>query len=106
MHEQLKNAQLSKEEDHFHKLNKQLIEKSRLELDTKRKKLKEKELKELHWMKCPKCGQQMEEIEMSGIMVDICLSCEGIYFDKGELEILIESQKPSGFFANLKATFK
>ena len=35
--------------------------------------------KEMHWMKCPKCGSSMEEIELDQIMIDKCSSCHYIH---------------------------
>ncbi len=43
-------------------------------------------LKELHWMHCPKCGTQLDEIEKHGVKIDFCFGCEGLFLDKGELE--------------------
>ena len=43
-------------------------------------------LKELHFMKCPKCGHGMKEEDLDGVKVDRCGFCEGIYLDPGELE--------------------
>ena len=43
----------------------------------------------------------MEEIEFLGIMVDRCTMCSSIYFDKGELEILLESKEQKGFFEQI-----
>jgi Zn-finger nucleic acid-binding protein len=54
-------------------------------------------------MKCPKCGAGLQEIEMDGIMVDKCGGCEGIFFDRGELELMIESHK--GGLGRLKKLF-
>ena len=34
-----------------------------------RKALKQKLEKEMHWMKCPKCGSSMEEKELLNIMI-------------------------------------
>ncbi len=45
-------------------------------------------LKELHWMRCPKCGMQMHEVKLRGVDVDVCFSCNGIFLDQGELEHL------------------
>jgi len=62
-------------------------------------------LKELHFMCCPKCGEKMDEVELSGIKIDKCFSCGGIYFDDGELETFIEKNKGSfvkNFFSFLK----
>jgi len=49
-----------------------------------------KERKALHWMKCPKCGQDMNEIDLEGIKVDKCPDCLGIFFDNEELEQLLD----------------
>ena len=46
----------------------------------------------LHYMKCPKCGMDLNEIDFRGIKVDKCFSCEGIYLDKGELEAILKTE--------------
>ena len=67
----------------------------------------EKELeKELHWMKCPKCGSDMEEIEIEEVMIDKCKKCFGIYFDDGELELLISRQQSSSFLDKVRGFWK
>ena len=45
-------------------------------------------LKELHFMKCPKCGHDMKEEPVDPVTVDRCTFCEGIYLDAGELDTL------------------
>ncbi len=57
-------------------------------------------------MKCPKCGKDMEEAPLAGIKVDQCTNCMGIYFDRGELELLLGAQEPKGFLGGLKRLFK
>jgi len=42
--------------------------------------------KQAHWMKCPKCGMDLQEIGLHGVKVDQCASCGGIFLDAGELE--------------------
>lgn len=44
------------------------------------------EIKAAHWMKCPKCGHDMAEKDMGKIQVDVCSRCEGVFFDRGELD--------------------
>ena len=44
------------------------------------------QLKELHYMRCPKCGMELVEIGYKDIMIDKCTGCEGIWLDAGELE--------------------
>jgi Zn-finger nucleic acid-binding protein len=46
--------------------------------------------KELHWLKCPKCGSDMlQEPLQEKVMVDRCGRCGGIFFDRGELEDIL-----------------
>ncbi len=92
----------SKEEEYFQRENQKLIERKRAELDAEREKIKEEQLKGEHWMRCPKCGHQMSEEELSGIMIDRCGNCQGLFFDAGELELLLESKEPQGFLGGLK----
>ncbi len=47
-----------------------------------------KELKDLHYMKCPKCGLDLHEIKFRGVDVDVCFSCNGIFLDNGDVEKL------------------
>jgi len=90
------------EEEYFYKTNQELIEKNRARLDSERNVRETKEKMAQHWMKCPKCGGQMTEIDMSSLKVDKCSSCKGLYFDNGELEVLLKSSKPEGFLDSLK----
>lgn len=41
---------------------------------------------------CPKCQSPMRGYERSGITVDQCSSCQGIFLDRGELERLIQAE--------------
>jgi len=41
-------------------------------------------------MTCPKCGGRMLEFERTGIFVEQCQECRGIFLDHGELERLID----------------
>lgn len=103
---ELKDQGYTKEEEYFYNLNKTLIEKKRKAIDEQQQKQKSDELKNLHWMHCPKCGHKMKEIEYLGILLDRCEECHGVYFDKGELDILLESKEQKGFLDGLKKLFK
>jgi Zn finger protein HypA/HybF involved in hydrogenase expression len=64
--------------------------------EEKHKRLAEEEkkrLKELHYMRCPKCGMELIEIDYKGIKVDKCSECEGIWLDVGELEAVSRLEK-------------
>jgi hypothetical protein len=101
----LGSSGITREEEYFYRRNQELIEKKRSELDRLRHERESEERKTLHWMKCPKCGGQMEEVDMVHIKVDRCSHCHGIYFDQGELETLMEAQEPTGFLTALRRLF-
>lgn len=61
-------------------------------------------LRELHWMRCPKCGMELLEIEHLGHKVDQCSACRGLWLDAGELESLTGAEE-GGFLGNLKKVF-
>ena len=41
-------------------------------------------------MNCPVCKTAMVILELQSIEIDYCPSCEGIWLDSGELELLLE----------------
>jgi Uncharacterized protein conserved in bacteria len=63
-----------------------------------------KKLKELHWMRCPKCGMKLEEITLNGVQVDKCFACNGLYLDDGELEKIIGRER--NFFDVMRKAFE
>jgi len=72
------------------------FEKLRKLEEGKHKKLKteeKKKLKELHYLKCPKCGMELIEIDYKHIKIDKCSECEGIWLDAGELETVSNLEK-------------
>jgi Zn-finger nucleic acid-binding protein len=46
----------------------------------------------MHTMTCPGCGGQLVEIERSGVVIDACRSCRGVWLDRGELDKIIERE--------------
>ncbi|MBI3811514.1 MAG: zf-TFIIB domain-containing protein [Nitrospirae bacterium] len=95
-----------REEEYFYKKNKELLDKMRKELDAKRAKQEAESKKNPHWMKCPKCGKDLEEVHLAGIKVDQCTNCLGIYFDQSELELLLGTQEREGFLEGLIRLFR
>jgi Zn-finger nucleic acid-binding protein len=52
-------------------------------------------------MICPVCNYDMLVVEYQNIELDYCNSCKGVWFDSGELELLLKSQgleEPKAFF--------
>jgi Zn-finger nucleic acid-binding protein len=43
-------------------------------------------------MTCPKCHGDMRQYERSGVTVDQCTECRGIFLDRGELEKLFDAE--------------
>ncbi|MGH3381003.1 MAG: zf-TFIIB domain-containing protein [Actinoallomurus sp.] len=43
-------------------------------------------------MYCPKCSGNWETHERSGVVVDECVGCQGVFLDRGELERLIDAE--------------
>ncbi len=61
-------------------------------------------LKVLHFMHCPKCGDQLQTIKFKGLAVDKCFNCNGTWLDAGELETL--AGREPDFFRRIVAVFK
>lgn len=48
-------------------------------------------------MKCPACRQRsMYVVEHAGIELDVCATCEGVWFDHAELDLLLGGTTPVG----------
>ena len=41
-------------------------------------------------MKCPKCGDEMQLLNRHGVRIECCPTCNGQWFDQGELERLLK----------------
>lgn len=52
-----------------------------------------KRLRELHFMRCPKCGMELLEIDYRTIRIDKCSGCAGVWLDAGELEEVAKLEK-------------
>ena len=83
------------EDEWFLKNEKELIDKARHERQ-KREAARlaqvqasdRQRLRELHFMKCPKCGHDLKEELLEGLSIDRCSVCEGLWLDANELEQL------------------
>jgi Zn-finger nucleic acid-binding protein len=41
-------------------------------------------------LSCPKCDAPLRRFERSGVVIERCTHCRGVFLDRGELEHLIE----------------
>ena len=93
MRDDLKGQGYSKEDEYFHLKDQELIAKLKEKAEVERAKLETENKKKEYWMRCPKCGSTMAEEKYGDqVLVDRCTSCGGIYFDGGELEILMKAK--------------
>ena len=44
-------------------------------------------------MKCPRCGNPLTEREFQNVKLDACDRCKGVWFDAGELEMVLLLKK-------------
>ena len=92
------------EEEYFVKVEAE--KKKRLNEETRQKLSQEERLrlKELHWMRCPKCGAELHPLPYKGVVIDKCFSCHGIFLDDGELEKVVGEER--GFLTGVLSLFR
>ncbi len=86
----------SREDEYFHRKDQELLAKLREKAEAQKAQLEAKNEKKDYWMRCPKCGSVLKEETYGEIVaVDRCPSkaCGGIFFDGGELEILLKAKQ-------------
>jgi hypothetical protein len=49
------------------------------------------QLRLAHWMRCPKCGNELTETRFRGHRIDQCGWCGGVYLDRTEFTALAGS---------------
>ena len=89
----------SREDDWFRQNEKDLLEAARIarakrqsEREAAEKEDERARLRGLHFMKCPKCGHDLKAQDFSGIEIDRCSFCEGVFFDPGELDAVFSKR--------------
>ena len=82
-----------KEEEYFARMEYERKKKIEEEKQQKLERDEKERLRELHYMKCPKCGMELIEIDYRGIKVDKCSGCEGLWFDAEELGAISKIEK-------------
>jgi len=92
------------EEEYFARAEAELKRQMAAERQAQMQEEERQQQRALHFMKCPKCGMQLEEIAFSDVRVDKCFHCEGIWLDKGELETI--QRKEAGFVGRLLKAFR
>ncbi len=88
-----------KEQEYFLRVEAERLNKLRQEHRERMAEEARRTLKELHFMRCPKCGQELSATKLGGVEVDVCPECRGLFLDDGELEKLVE-ERQRGTFAS------
>jgi uncharacterized protein len=44
-------------------------------------------------MQCPSCGGELVELDRSGVKIDACRQCRGVWLDRGELDRILERER-------------
>jgi Zn-finger nucleic acid-binding protein len=44
-------------------------------------------------MQCPSCGGELVELDRSGVRIDACRQCRGVWLDRGELDRILERER-------------
>lgn len=92
--ERITDTGYDQEDAYFHQKDAELLARRRAELDARRR------ASAVGTLKCPRCGSEMNEVALEHVKVDRCIGCGGIFFDKGELEIL-NFARSGGLFKRL-----
>lgn len=81
----LREKEKAEEDRYFAQRDKELLEKLRQE---------QAEPQEITHalMRCPKCGTKLNTIEHHNVTVEECPSCQGVWLDRGELEVLAQRE--------------
>ncbi len=83
-----------KEEEYFKHQDLERLRKLREEAAAATAKAERERLKELHFMRCPKCGMELAELTYRSVAVDACFACGGMYLDAGEVDKILAYKEP------------
>ncbi len=91
--DEMRQLGYSKEDEYFFKKDQELIEKMREAANLRKQELAEQHKDKAFWMTCPKCGNALQEETLDDVVrVDSCSACGGMYFDRGELDLLVKAK--------------
>jgi rubrerythrin len=96
---------MSEENKYFEKLEAEKRARLKAELEATKQAEALAARKELHWLRCGKCGAAMDTVIFRGVEIEVCPDCGAVLLDQGELEALAGADK-SGIFSGLKGLFR
>jgi ssDNA-binding Zn-finger/Zn-ribbon topoisomerase 1 len=92
------------EDEYFTRQDAELMKARRAELDAARRQQERK----THFMKCPKCGADLKEVQFQNLRVDVCPECKGTWLDAGELEMIryVQTSAVTRFIDDMLKSFR
>ncbi len=88
------------EQDYFQRVEQEKLYKAAAKKKDQDAEEAAERLREAHWMRCAKCGNEMVTMPFRGVEIERCPNCQGVYLDRGELTKLAGEDK-SGVFEGL-----
>ena len=82
------------EDEYFARIEQEMKKKIEEQRTKQASKEEREKLRELHFMKCPKCGMNLIEIDFKGMKIDECSACRGMWLDAGEFDSMVKIEKP------------
>jgi len=95
---------VSDEDDYFKKRDMEAKALLKAKLDAQKAEAEKAARKELHYLKCGKCGSDMVTQVFRGIEIERCQNCGSVLLDPGELEDLA-GEDQSGMISNFFSVF-
>ena len=80
------------EDEYFARLEQEMKKKIK-QMSKQAPKEERENLRKLHFMKCPKCGMDLMEIDFKGMKIDECSACRGMWLDAGEFDAMAKIDK-------------
>ena len=56
-----------------------------------------RQVRQVCHMRCPSCGQKLEERSFRGGILQVCTECGGLWLDRSEAEVLASLDRPNIF---------
>ena len=77
------------EEEYFHREDQERIRKLKEQMEHDKDAHERQALRDLHHLRCGKCGEQMHTKVFKGLDIEVCPACGAVLLDPGELEQLV-----------------
>ena len=88
---------MSDEDEYFLKLDREAKAKLKAKLERQQVEAEQIARRELHFLKCGKCGSDMSTEVFRGIEIERCRGCGAVLLDPGELEQLAGTDQTATF---------